>query len=314
MVRSERLDDAPLGEGTEFRLVASFLHRETTLIFRIVEYDPPNAVTFRGENSTIASLDRITFEPYDGGTRIVYDADLTLKGPLRLADPLLALAFNRVGDSALQGMRETLGAKQPDTLPALSGRSLDGEPRELPDDLSKSRTFIIAAFRREQQAFVDQWLPWLLELEERRPDLAVYERPVLSTAYSPARWFIDGGMARGVGSASARARTSPSIQASAEPCEVSGCQARTPSPCCLSSVQGASSPASSAALTSRRRSSSPRRSSAARRSPRPGLPRDQGAASSSSPISVPTRRAISSRIARTSPRDLPLGSGRSQSM
>jgi hypothetical protein len=30
---------------------------------------------------------------------------------------------------------------------------------------------------------------------------------VLSTAYSPARWFIDGGMARGVGTASARART-----------------------------------------------------------------------------------------------------------
>jgi hypothetical protein len=35
------------------------------------------------------------------------------------------------------------------------------------------------------------WSTW----EERRPDFAVYELPVLSSAYSPARWFIDGGMA-----------------------------------------------------------------------------------------------------------------------
>ena len=112
-VRSERLDDAPLGEGTEFRLVASFLNRQTTLIYRIVEYDPPDAVTFRGENSTVVSLDRIEFEPLGCGTRVTYDAELTLKGPLKVADPLLALAFKRVGDSALEGMRRALGAKQP---------------------------------------------------------------------------------------------------------------------------------------------------------------------------------------------------------
>ncbi|HEX6944621.1 MAG TPA: hypothetical protein VF196_00405, partial [Casimicrobiaceae bacterium] len=62
-------------------------------------------------------------------------------------------------------------------------------------------------FRREQQALVDEWLPWLVDLEERRPDVAVFELPVLSSAYAPARWFIDGGMARGVGTDAARART-----------------------------------------------------------------------------------------------------------
>ncbi len=111
-VQSERLGEGPLGEGTEFRLVAAFLGRKTTLTYRIVEYQPPRAVTFRGENSTVVSLDRITFEPSDGGTRITYDADLTLKGALKLADPLLALAFNRVGDKALAGLRETIGTQQ----------------------------------------------------------------------------------------------------------------------------------------------------------------------------------------------------------
>jgi carbon monoxide dehydrogenase subunit G len=206
-VQAERLGEGQLGEGTEFRLVAAFLGRNTTLTYRIVEFDPPNAVTFRGENSTVVSLDRITFEPSDGGTRVLYDADLKLKGLLKLADPLLGLAFNRIGDSALAGMRKALGTRRPERLPRLSGRALDGEPYEFPDELRKHHSFLIAAFRREQQALVDGWLPWLLALEQRGSDVAVYELPVLSTAYSPARWFIDGGMARGVGSDSARART-----------------------------------------------------------------------------------------------------------
>ena len=62
VVEAERLNDAAVGEGTEFRLVAEFLGRKTALTYRIVEYDPPHAVTFRGENATVISNDRITFE------------------------------------------------------------------------------------------------------------------------------------------------------------------------------------------------------------------------------------------------------------
>jgi hypothetical protein len=89
----------------------------------------------------------------------------------------------------------------------MTGRSLDGEQHDLPAGLNADHTFILAAFRREQQALVDEWLPWLADLEERRADVAFYELPILSSAYSPARSFIDGGMARGVGSDAARART-----------------------------------------------------------------------------------------------------------
>ena len=193
--------------GRSSVLVADFLGRKAALTYRIVEFEPDRAVTLRGENATVVSLDRITCEPSDGGTRVTYDADLALKGPLRIADPLLGLAFDRVGDRALEGLRETLGSRDPARLPPLSGRSLDGRHHHLPGDLREQHTFIVTAFRREQQALVDEWLPWLVDLEERRPDVAVYELPVLSSAYSPARWFIDGGMARGVGTDAARART-----------------------------------------------------------------------------------------------------------
>ena len=38
------------------------------LTYRIVEYDAPRAVRFLGENATVCSLDRITFEPPAGHT------------------------------------------------------------------------------------------------------------------------------------------------------------------------------------------------------------------------------------------------------
>jgi carbon monoxide dehydrogenase subunit G len=110
VIKAQRLGDAPVRKGTEFRLLTSFLGRKIPLIYRIVEYDPPSAVTFRGESSTVISLDRITFEPSEMGTRITYDADLALKGRFKLAGPLLRVAFKRVGDRALAGLRETVGA------------------------------------------------------------------------------------------------------------------------------------------------------------------------------------------------------------
>jgi carbon monoxide dehydrogenase subunit G len=111
-LQAARVDEGPVGVGSEFRLVAAFLGRRTSITYRIVEYDRPNAVGFRGENATVVSSDRITLASTDAGTRIVYDAELTLKGPLKLADPLLALAFNRVGDKALAGMQDVLARKR----------------------------------------------------------------------------------------------------------------------------------------------------------------------------------------------------------
>jgi carbon monoxide dehydrogenase subunit G len=108
VVEAARVGAGAVGKGTEFRLVAEFLGRKTPITYRIVEYDSPNAVTFVGENATAVSHDRITFQPIPAGTRVTYDAVLELKGLLRLAGPLLALAFNRVGDRALVGLREAL--------------------------------------------------------------------------------------------------------------------------------------------------------------------------------------------------------------
>lgn len=118
VVEAERIGAGPPCEGTDFRLVARFLGRNTSITYRIVEYDPPTAVTFVGENATVVSHDRITFDPIATGTRVTYDAELRLKLLLTVADPLLALAFNRVGDRALAGLREVLAEPSPGAVDA----------------------------------------------------------------------------------------------------------------------------------------------------------------------------------------------------
>ena len=47
--------------------------------------------------------------PAGSGSEMTYEARLTLKGVMRLVDPLFGLAFKRLGDNAAAGLRRELG-------------------------------------------------------------------------------------------------------------------------------------------------------------------------------------------------------------
>ena len=66
---------------------------------------------------------------------------------------------------------------------------------------------VIIAFKRQQQATVDTWLPWLTELRARTPGMEVYEVPTISRRWLPARRMIDGGMRAGIPDPATRRRT-----------------------------------------------------------------------------------------------------------
>ena len=83
-------------------------HSELSRPSWITEFEPGHRVVLRGENSTVLSVDVITVDASGDGAVLTYDADLTLKGPLRLLDPLLGLAFGRIADRALAGLTEWL--------------------------------------------------------------------------------------------------------------------------------------------------------------------------------------------------------------
>jgi polyketide cyclase/dehydrase/lipid transport protein len=118
VVEAQRLDHGPVGPGSRFRVVARFLGRRAELTYEIVRHDSDELVRLRGENTTVVSIDTMRFsDTPGGGTRVSYEADLTLKGPLRALDPLLGLAFNRVGDRAAAGLRAELTSAQAASRP-----------------------------------------------------------------------------------------------------------------------------------------------------------------------------------------------------
>jgi hypothetical protein len=84
-------------------------------------------------------------------------------------------------------------------FPTLDARDLTGRRLTPPGGFEGDRNVVLVAFRRQQQAAVDSWVPWLEQRSLHDPTLRFYEVPAISDAWAPARRFIDGGMAAAIG-------------------------------------------------------------------------------------------------------------------
>ena len=115
------LTPEPVGLGSRFELRARMWGRTVPLEYEVIEFEPGTRVVLRAETPMLRSIDTITFAPAsavsdpDSGTPdatvVTYDARLEPKGVARLAGPLLALAFRRIGDRAAAGLRARLRAE-----------------------------------------------------------------------------------------------------------------------------------------------------------------------------------------------------------
>jgi carbon monoxide dehydrogenase subunit G len=108
VVEAEKITSDGIDIGARFRIVARFMGRNSELVYEITEFEPGRRVVLRGENSTVLSVDEIIVEPEGEGSVVKYSADLTLKGPLKLLDPLLGKAFDGIAEKALAGLRDWL--------------------------------------------------------------------------------------------------------------------------------------------------------------------------------------------------------------
>ncbi len=108
VVEAERLSTGPVGMGSTFRVVASFLGRRVSLVYRVIDFEPGRRVVLAAEAQSARSVDEITVLPTDHGSEVTYDADLRGQGLFRLADPLLGLAFRRIGERARDGLTRVL--------------------------------------------------------------------------------------------------------------------------------------------------------------------------------------------------------------
>jgi uncharacterized protein YndB with AHSA1/START domain len=99
----------PSTVGARYQLEVGFLGSRVSLPYVAVTVEPPTRLVFTAETESVTVRDEARIRPKaDGGTSLTWDAELRLKGARRLLDPLLHLAFNRLGSRAARGLRVRL--------------------------------------------------------------------------------------------------------------------------------------------------------------------------------------------------------------
>ncbi len=92
-------------------------------------------------------------------------------------------------------------------FPAVEGVNLDNAAQALPGAFKGQFNLVLMAFRREQQAEVDTWLPELRRMALERSGFDFYELPVIGPKVAPLRWIIRKGMGSKITEPGARLRT-----------------------------------------------------------------------------------------------------------
>jgi hypothetical protein len=107
------LTGLPIALGSRFSLHARMLGVSFELPYEIVRYERPSCVAFVGETRILSYREQVSFQGDAArGTTIEYRASLTLLGLFALAEPLLALIYQRIGDSATSGILAALDRSQ----------------------------------------------------------------------------------------------------------------------------------------------------------------------------------------------------------
>lgn len=106
--RSVQVTGDGSGPGAAYDVTVAAVPRDLTLRYEVTEYDPPRTCLVVARSTVFTSTDRITVEADGAGSIVTYDAELALNGPLGLFDPVLRLAFGRIGDRAAAGLRRAL--------------------------------------------------------------------------------------------------------------------------------------------------------------------------------------------------------------
>jgi len=93
------------------------------------------------------------------------------------------------------------------SFPTLGGTNLEKQDIALPTELPGKANLIIFGFVQDHQEDINTWIPRCEELEREVAGFRFFEVPFLAGQYRLIRFWIDGGMRRGIPDRAARERT-----------------------------------------------------------------------------------------------------------
>lgn len=115
---SEAVVPGPVAVGARYRLGVRMRGRVAPMEYQVTRFEPLRRVVLTGEGSGVSAVDDIHFERTATGTAIDYTAEIRLGGVLRLLQPFLGGAFERVAKDALGGMQVALDERAGQALRA----------------------------------------------------------------------------------------------------------------------------------------------------------------------------------------------------
>jgi len=110
--KSSELQTAdPYAVGAKYEVVTGFAGRDLTLTYETLEIERPNRVVLQSGTKIADIKDVMSFKPHGDGTEVTYEANIIPHSVAKVIDPLFSLIFKRVGDRALESMKDALKAK-----------------------------------------------------------------------------------------------------------------------------------------------------------------------------------------------------------
>ena len=90
-----------------------FLGVRMSLTYEIIRFVPDREVLLAATSGLLRSTDQIVVTGGADGSTVSYDAEVRLRGPLQVLDPLLRPGFRAVAGRAAAGLTRALSARPP---------------------------------------------------------------------------------------------------------------------------------------------------------------------------------------------------------
>ena len=113
VLAGEQLDPGPVRAGSRFRLVVPFLGVRMPLTCEVIRFVPDREVLLHAANGVLRSTDRIVVTGAADGSTVSYEAEVRLRGPLQVLDPVLRPGFRGVAERAAAGLARALSGHPP---------------------------------------------------------------------------------------------------------------------------------------------------------------------------------------------------------
>jgi uncharacterized protein YndB with AHSA1/START domain len=91
IVRAQKVSEGPLGRGARFVAQPKSMGTKGQMTLEVLEYDRPHRLHNVVRSSYMQVEGTLTFEEVEGGTRLRWDWDMGLVGPMRVLSPVLAV-------------------------------------------------------------------------------------------------------------------------------------------------------------------------------------------------------------------------------